>query len=214
MKLYVVRHGETCWNKEKKIQGQADIELNQNGELQAGKAALYFKNIPFAKVYASPLRRAEKTAQIILAGRKEPIVTEEHLKEISYGVNEGQSLELIHRSPKLRLYNYFHKPEEYLPPPGGETIGQLKERCSCFLKKIETEGFEKEANILIVSHGAFIRAMISMAEELKDSGFWEGKKQENCSVTVFEYGNGKIRLLEEALDTQKSPVCNSENLQA
>ena len=74
MKLYLVRHGETDWNKVKKIQGQVDIPLNQFGKRLAEETAEGMKEIPFDLCITSPLSRARQTAEIVLGGRKVPII--------------------------------------------------------------------------------------------------------------------------------------------
>ena len=74
-KIYIVRHGETDWNKELRRQGRKDIELNEKGEKQAHEIKEKFKNINFDICYTSPLKRARKTAEIIIDGRCE-IITE------------------------------------------------------------------------------------------------------------------------------------------
>ena len=74
MKLYVVRHGETVWNELHKVQGEADIPLAENGILLAEKTGEALKNVPFDLCFTSPLVRARKTAELILA--KHPVLLE------------------------------------------------------------------------------------------------------------------------------------------
>lgn len=69
MKLYLIRHGETDWNKEFKIQGSSDIELNEYGRELAFITREGLRHIPFDIAYTSPLKRAKETAEIILGGR-------------------------------------------------------------------------------------------------------------------------------------------------
>lgn len=74
MKIYLIRHGETDWNKKLKIQGQADIPLNQTGRMQAEIAAKYLDGIQFDAVFSSPLLRARETAKIIIKIEKYPFI--------------------------------------------------------------------------------------------------------------------------------------------
>ena len=70
MKLYMVRHGETDWNKARRIQGQVDIPLNEFGRRLAKKTALGLADVPFDLCYTSPMSRAKETAKLILQGRE------------------------------------------------------------------------------------------------------------------------------------------------
>ena len=74
MKIYFVRHGETDWNKDRKIQGQVNIALNEFGRHLARETAKGLKDIPFDVCFTSPLDRAKETAKIILEGREVPII--------------------------------------------------------------------------------------------------------------------------------------------
>ena len=70
MKLYIIRHGETAWNVEGRLQGQTDTELNENGVRLAKVTAEGLKNIPFDLGISSPLRHAKHTAELVLGGQK------------------------------------------------------------------------------------------------------------------------------------------------
>ena len=83
MKLYIVRHGETDWNKKRRIQGQVDIPLNDFGRSLARKTAKGLSGIPFEVCYTSPLGRAKETARLILEGRKTPILEDQRIIEMS-----------------------------------------------------------------------------------------------------------------------------------
>lgn len=197
MNIYLIRHGETDWNLELKIQGQADIPLNDTGRQQARSAAQKTAGIPVDIAYASPLKRARETAEIFLAGREGcPLLIDPRLKEISYGVREGQSLERIRKCPFLRLHNYFVHPEKYVPPRNGETIRELKARCRSFLDE-EVYGCEpRVSSMMIFTHGAFIKAAISIVSQRPDRDFWAGAEAKNCSVTAMTLKDGHLSMLE------------------
>ncbi len=89
MELLIVRHGETLWNDKGLLQGQKDIELNDKGREMARKLAGKLKDIPIDMVYSSPLKRAYETARLALGDRDIPLVTDERIKEISFGECEG-----------------------------------------------------------------------------------------------------------------------------
>ena len=90
MKLYIIRHGETSWNKLKKMQGQKDIMLNQEGIRLAEITGQKMKDIPIDLVISSPLLRAKQTAELVMAGRELPMITDKRIAEMSFGVWEGE----------------------------------------------------------------------------------------------------------------------------
>ena len=206
MKIYFIRHGETDWNRKRKIQGQADIPLNDTGRKQAEAAAIWLRNVMFDAIFSSPLARARETAEIIRNGRDIPVYIDERLIEIAYGSCEGMSLRLIHACPFLRLHTYFEKPQNYIPPKGGESIQELKARCRSFLEERILPMEEVYGSVMVACHGALIRAMIGVVASLSDDDFWKGKAQGNCAVTTMECRNHKIELLEEAVDTQLNDI--------
>ncbi|MCK9168832.1 MAG: histidine phosphatase family protein [Treponema sp.] len=192
MKIYLVRHGETDWNRKLKIQGQADIPLNDTGRKQASHAAGVLSSIQADIAYTSPLQRARETAEIILSGKQCSLYTEPLLKEISYGIREGQSLTAVRCCPLFRLHNYLVHPGKYIPPRGGETISELKARCQSFLDNY-VYGFEDTVSIMMIfTHGAFMRAMFSLLKRTPDEDFWSGPAPGNCGIIVMELNKGKF----------------------
>ena len=89
MLLYVVRHGVTAWNRLRKVQGRADIPLAEEGVRLAEKTGEALRNVPFDLCFSSPLKRAVQTAEYILGDRKIPVITDERIQEIDFGVLEG-----------------------------------------------------------------------------------------------------------------------------
>ncbi|MBR3041256.1 MAG: histidine phosphatase family protein, partial [Eubacterium sp.] len=87
--LYIIRHGKTDWNNLHKIQGRTDVPLNEEGRAMAREAAVEYKNVHFDVCYCSPLIRAMETAEILLEGRDVPIITDDRLMEMCFGVYEG-----------------------------------------------------------------------------------------------------------------------------
>ena len=197
MKIYFIRHGETIWNKEKKIQGQSDIPLNEYGKELAHITAEAIKDIPFDIVYSSPLIRAKETAEILVKNRNLEIYEHPLLTEMSFGEGEGESLPQIHTHPEMKLHNFIHNPGEYTPPAGGETFEELYERCKTFIENYILPVEHEYASMLIVGHGALIRGMIHYINQRPSKDFWI-VTHKNCSVTIVDCTNGKLTLLEEA----------------
>ena len=125
MKLYIIRHGETSWNKEKKLQGRKDIMLDADGIRLAELTGEGMKNIDFDLVISSPLMRARQTAELVLAGREIPMITDKRI--IIAGIKYIRS-ERINDSYKLSFA--FTKISE----KDRDCISQI-----CILKQIETK---------------------------------------------------------------------------
>lgn len=158
MKLYLVRHGETDWNIQNKIQGKSDTVLNETGKKQAeALAGLLKENYTIDAVYTSPQKRALETAQVI--GREmgiEPII-KQGLEEMSLGKWEGYSWRQV-RELFPEEYSIWHKNRRYQLPPEGESYQQLLDRLLEALNGIIAEN---TGNVLIVTHSAVIMTLMS-----------------------------------------------------
>ena len=121
MRLYVVRHGETLWNKNHILQGQLDSPLTEKGIGGARKIKVAMKDIKFTKVYTSQQDRAIVTTEIILQDRQNKDYTiDTNITEMSYGTWQGKTMEEICKDPESEeMYiNYFKYPEKYVPVSG------------------------------------------------------------------------------------------------
>ena len=117
MILYIVRHGQTKWNVQKRLQGASDTDLNENGIALAKVTGEALKEVPFSCCFTSPLKRARETAELVLGERKNlvPVYPDDRIREISFGVWEGQDSTLL---PQEMLDNFFHHPEKISAAPG------------------------------------------------------------------------------------------------
>ena len=106
--LYIIRHGLTDWNVAHRLQGQTDTDLNEDGIRMAHEAASEYKVIHFDVCYCSPLKRARMTAEILLEGRDVPIIIDDRLKEMSFGIYEG--FENCFSFPDCPMYAFFKNP--------------------------------------------------------------------------------------------------------
>jgi len=93
LKLILVRHGETYWNHERRVQGgDSDIELNDNGLEQARRLAAFLANEPIIAIFSSPLQRAIATAEVIARHHQLPVEVDQGLRELKVGELEGMSV--------------------------------------------------------------------------------------------------------------------------
>lgn len=198
MKLYLIRHGETVWNHLHKMQGQMDIPLNDYGIELAEKTAEGMKEIRFDRIFASPLIRAKKTAEILAERSGIPVETDERLKEISFGIGEGSDVNDARQNPDHPMHNFFGHPERYVPLEGGESLQQLQERGLSFLREVILPLEEEAEQVAIVAHAAIIRSMMLFIKNRQWSEFWDGTYYRNCCVSIVSCEDGKMTALEEA----------------
>lgn len=198
MDIYLIRHGETDYNKKRRLQGVTDIPLNAKGIELAEKTAKGLQNIRFDKIYTSPLIRARKTAEIIRGERDIPIIPTEGLKEISFGDYEGLTiLKENYNIPDPDFCNFFDAPEKYHTPPNGESLEHLRERTSSFVRGIMNDPECEGLTLLMASHGAAIRGMLSGLLGLPISQFWNGGVHKNCAVTLLHAERGAFEIVFE-----------------
>lgn len=147
MRLCLVRHGETDWNKEKRLQGRTDIALNDNGRFHATKAGEYLKQYTWDRIITSPLLRAKETAEIISRVLDiNEVSIDDNVIERNYGLAEGLTLD-------ERLEKYPDRNYE-----GMEEREILRARM---MKALEGYAGEyKDENIIVVSHGGAINSVL------------------------------------------------------
>lgn len=192
MELYIIRHGETDWNIEKRLQGRSDTELNAYGIELAQITAEALKDIKFDRIYSSPLKRAYKTAQIIRGDRDLPIITDERIIEISFGEYEG--IAVSERPPEFQ--NFFDDPDNYVPAKGGETYEELVARAADFIEDIVVPASKEIERMLIVAHGALNKALMVNLNHQEIKDMWTGIFQRNCCVNIYEINGHDYKLIQ------------------
>lgn len=159
MRIYLVRHGETDWNLENKIQGQTDTHLNENGRKQAQELAekISLELCGIGSIYTSKKVRALETARII--GDKLSItpVVQQGLEEICLGKWEGYTWKQV-REVFSEEYQNWHQNRRYQIPPEGESYQQLLNRLLPALDDIVKK---EKRDILVVTHSAVIMTLMS-----------------------------------------------------
>lgn len=198
MKLYFIRHGETVWNTQAKLQGKSDIPLNEKGVALARVTGEALADVPFAAIYSSPLKRALQTAQLVAGDRDVPIVTDRRLEEIGFGIWEGLSCHKDHYEiPSDSFQDFFLDPFGYQPPAQGETVRHVCGRTADFLEELIRKMGEEESNVLISCHGCTLRALMNYFYQDYTAGFWRGHVPPNCSVSIVEVKEKGFSILAE-----------------
>ncbi|GAA6492155.1 histidine phosphatase family protein [Candidatus Bariatricus faecipullorum] len=200
MKIYLIRHGETDWNKLRRLQGQADIPLNEFGRQLARETEPALRNVPFDRIYTSPLKRARETAELVTAGRNLPIIEEPRLKEMGFGEFEGLCCrEEGWNIPDPGFRDFFNAPEKYRPPKGGESFQQVSDRLESFLKELYATEELQNKTVLLSTHGAALCGILRLIKKNPMERYWDGGVHKNCAVTIVEVKDGKATILQEAV---------------
>lgn len=181
----------------KRLQGRSDISLNSNGIELAKKTGEALKEVPFSRIYTSPLKRAKETAMCIKGDREIPVIEEDRLMEISFGAYEGLcSGKDNYTIPDPDFKYFFDKPEAYHPPGDGESIEALCARTTSFLQEIVDNPDLQDETILLSTHGAAMMGLLSRFNKDGLAGFWQGGVHKNCAVTILNVCNGTITVEE------------------
>ncbi len=182
VRVYLIRHGETDWNRNQRVMGQLDIPLNETGRAQAQRTAEFLASEKINVIYASDSSRAWETALRISEKHKlSPIATPE-LRELMYG--RWQSLtrqEVIEKYPE-EYAERLNNPFEFCPT-GGESRRQLFERASKKLDEILIQHQNREEKLALVSHGGTCRVMVGYIAGING---WGHFAIDNCSISVID----------------------------
>jgi len=188
LKIYFVRHGQTDWNASKKLQGRTDVPLNENGRSAAVECGKRMASIPFAYCITSPLKRAVDTADLILTENHHKIpahITDERIIEYCFGEWEGK----IFKGPGYELpvkeYGDYWEPlDDGKIWPGMEGKTALVARVRSFLDELCECYGKQDINILVVAHGAVMRAVHVIADDTIRTFRIEPVK--NCEAVILE----------------------------
>jgi uncharacterized phosphatase len=180
MKLYLIRHGETDWNVQRRYQGREDIFLNETGLRQAEQCGRAFQGEHFEAIISSPLARAKKTAEIIaLHVRVQEIVVEEALTERDFGQISGMTIE---------EREAFYASGQEIDKEPWEAVTQRMLACINQYAKL----YRENDKIIMVSHGASIRAVLDefTGGEIGNKGII----LKNTCISIFDYIEGILKL--------------------
>ncbi len=203
MLVYLVRHGQTDYNKEGRIQGQMDVPLNKKGRHQAKETSKKLKNVQFAHAFSSDLKRAKQTAQIILENNIHngiSVKLDKRLREKQYGVWEGITWNKVHeRHPKLKR-EINDRPLRWAATDG-ENMRQMFQRIKDFLldlkstiKKERGKSNQSKNSILVVSHNSPIRLMLVLAKQIPWPEYRKIGHISNTQVCVLEFKNDRFSI--------------------
>ncbi|MEE8807585.1 MAG: histidine phosphatase family protein [Lactimicrobium sp.] len=182
--LVLVRHGETLFNMENRVQGWCDSPLTEKGRQQAVSAGKILKaqGYVFDHAYCSSAERACDTLELISSV---PYVRCKDLRERCYGNMEGESRRISHRVPADMRDTFY-------VAMGGESRAQVQQRVYHQLEQIMQK--EDHHTVLAVSHGEAIACMIGMVLKEQADAFLKEHRIENCSMTILSYSDALFHL--------------------
>ena len=196
MKLYLIRHGQTDYNKNYRWQGRVDIPLNSHGELQARKIKQWLEaeRIALECIYTSPLIRAMSTANIIEPDPSK-ILTDERLIEIDLGYYDGRSEDDIQSEIGRQQYDRWRSENFMTPAPGGESLLQVIERVRQFV--ISLTEYRNENRVGIVAHQGVLVALKSVITGRINQQALDSYKQKNDEIDIWNLSQaGRIRSIQ------------------
>lgn len=186
-RLILVRHGESLWNVQERIQGHSNSDLSERGIEEAKKLAQRLRNEKIDVIYTSDLKRAYKTAKIIQKNHSAPIYQRKRLREAYFGLWEGlQWAEVEERYPKEAAA--YREDLVKNRAPQGEQIEAVVKRVGRIIDEIKRKYKRKTA--LMVAHSGPIRAAIIYLLGLPLEA-WKRMQVDNASITIFEFPKGK-----------------------
>ena len=187
-----MRHGETSWNQERRIQGgSSDVELSEVGKEQAARVGLALKNTEIDAIYSSPLKRALETAQAIADHHNLKVQVEPDLREMEVGDLEGVSIAELGTTFSQFLLNWRQgMGTEKLP--GGESMAELAYRVWAIIQSIKSK--HDDGNIVVVSH--FFTCVATICKALG----WpittvERIRVQTGSISTIDFADGQPRLV-------------------
>ncbi len=193
--FYVVRHGETSWNAEARIQGHTDVPLTEKGIDQARRAGRKLADESFDVVYASDLARAFVTGEEIAAPHGLKVVPTPLLREANLGEWQGMTLkEVAERYPEQHAE--YVKDSIGHRPPGAERLEEVIERCREFIAMAVER--HPEERLAVAAHGGSVRGLLAAALGLGPE-LYRRIRMDNGSITVFDVVGDRatLRLLND-----------------
>lgn len=198
MIIYMIRHGETNLNKQRRLQGQTDIPLNEYGRHLAEITGQALGKVCFDYVFSSPLNRAVETARIIVGDRACSFYTDSRIQEISFGEYEGLCFGgEAFNIPDENFLNFFRAPALYLTPPNGENFKDIIARTGEFWRELKDNPLYEDKTILISTHGCALKALLANIRQTSIEDFWGDGVHQNCAVTIVRTENGTAEVIEE-----------------
>jgi broad specificity phosphatase PhoE len=187
--IYLIRHGETDWNRHGIYQGNTDVPLNAAGRAQARALGAMLRGVDFDAGYTSPLRRARATAEAVLGGTGVPLVEAPELREMCYGLWQGRGSRPAGRCSPGIEWRFRHDPWS-VRIPGGETLHEVRARAARIWDRVVDAHWGDV--VLLSGHGHFNRVLLIHVLGWEPGRFWQIQQTNGgCwRIAVPEDGEG------------------------
>ncbi|MDT8427607.1 MAG: histidine phosphatase family protein [Pseudomonadales bacterium] len=185
--IHLIRHGQTNWNKERRVQGRSESILTAEGKQQAQNLAGVLDEFDITRVYCSSSTRTRQTAEILFAGKAIPFTFCDQLREIYLGDWEGLLWDELQQSHPEPAQAFWHRPENFLLP-GAETFQEVQQRAMARFRQIINDDNE---HIAIISHGVLIKTILCYLEDRPLAKLWEPPHMHNCAHSIVRCEAGQ-----------------------
>ncbi|MED3552449.1 histidine phosphatase family protein [Cytobacillus praedii] len=192
--LYIIRHGETEWNTEKRMQGRLDSDLTEKGKNDALLLGERLKDTVFERIISSPSKRTIDTALHVCEKRQIPIETDERLMEIALGEWQGKTEEEIKALFPAQYDLYWNYPSMY-ENQEGESFMDVMDRVASFLKELVDT--TPVGNVLVITHGVVLKTLYLLCRNAPIDRLWDPPFMHGTSLTIVKLHNGKKELMLE-----------------
>jgi broad specificity phosphatase PhoE len=189
--VYLIRHAETVWNVERRIQGSLDAPLTDRGRRQVTCLVAALRGVPLAALYASPLERAQETARPLAAARGLPVQTVDDLRELDQGEWEARLLDEVRAEDGERLLAWWNAPHT-VRMPGGETLEEVAARARRAFDEIVAR--HPGRAVAAVAHGGVNKALLLAFLGAPLAAYWR-IRQHNACINLIEVDGAAVRVL-------------------
>ncbi len=190
LEIYLVRHGLTLWNAEKRFQGSKDVSLSEEGIKQAMKVRDRLKELKFDAIYSSDLKRAFRTAEIIAEPHVMDVIPVKEIREINMGDWEGLTWDEIARD-YVDIHRAWTERPTMAAIPNSEGVIKANQRAFKAFNELTTK-HKDDQRILIVSHGLINATILCRIEEINLDD-WFNMHQNNTAVNIIEYAQKEFK---------------------
>lgn len=155
LEIILIRHGQTDWNRDRRIMGHRPVPLNPHGRTEARRVARHLNKVPLDAVYTSPMLRAVETAEYLIEqrGLKPQLIAD--LAEINYGLWVGKTFDEVMVE---EAYAIYHRSPRRAQPPGGEKMTDVRSRAVRFIEGLR--GKHRKGRVAVISHADVIKTIL------------------------------------------------------